>query len=190
MPKEETRRHAQRFDLKVADKPDSQDICFVPSGKYASVVEKLRPGSLEPGEIVHVDGTVLGTHKGTISYTIGQRRGLGVSSTDPLYVVKIDRDAKRVVVGPKESLACNTIKLKEVNWLGENAPLNTPIKMDVKIRSTMDVVGASIVLMKGEGAQVTFDKPEYGVAPGQACVFYQAERVLGGGWIESAEPNW
>ena len=190
MPKSDTRKHAQRFGLKVADKPDSQDVCFGPSGRYASVVEKLRPGTLEPGDIVHVDGRVLGRHKGTISYTIGQRRGLGVSSSEPLYVVKINADAHRVTVGPKESLACNTINLKEVNWLGNKIALDSTMALKIKIRSTMDVVSAKLSLKTNNQAQVTFDEPEYGVAPGQACVLYDNERVLGGGWITSTTPSW
>ncbi len=183
MPKTETRIHAERLGLKVADKPDSQDICFVPDGNYAKILEKLRPGVLEPGEIVHVDGTVLGQHKGTINYTIGQRRGLGISMNAPLYVVEIDAKSHRVVVGPKENLACTSIKLREVNWIGGHYELDVPRALKVKIRSTQDVFKAAVTLRQNNTAEVTFDEPEYGVAPGQACVFYEGERILGGGWI-------
>ena len=177
MPKAQTRAHAERLGLKVADKPDSQDICFVPEGRYASVVEKLRPGTLDPGDVVHVDGRVLGRHNGTIGYTVGQRKGLGVSAAEPLYVVKIDPQAKQVIVGPKINLAKQEINLQDVNLL---ADITGPIT--VKIRSTQEVVSAQ-VFVHDNTAKVIFDAPEYGVAPGQACVFYEGSRVLGGGWI-------
>ncbi len=180
MPKSETRAHAERLGLKVADKPDSMDICFVPNGSYVDVVSKLRPGALEAGEIVDTQGNVLGHHKGTINYTIGQRRGLGISSVDPLYVVKIDAAEHKVIVGPKEMLACKTIELKDLNLLVNEIPEEG---IEVKIRSTQSPVPARIKIA-GHTAVVELPTPEYGVAPGQACVFYKGTQVLGGGWIE------
>jgi tRNA-specific 2-thiouridylase len=184
MSKDETRALAQRFDLPVAGKPDSQDICFVPNGSYAAVVEKLRPGAAEPGEIVHVDGRALGRHAGIIHYTVGQRRGLGLGGGDQLYVVRLEPATRRVVVGPREALAVPAFTVRELNWLGD-APLNGEgIAADVKIRSAAPPAAATIHAA-GEGrAHVAFDRAQEGVAPGQACVFYSGDRVLGGGWIE------
>jgi tRNA-specific 2-thiouridylase len=183
MPKSETRDHALRFGLEVADKPDSQDICFVPNGSYVSVLEKLRPGSLEEGDIVHVDGRVLGRHKGIINYTVGQRKGLGIGGGDPLFVIRLNAEKHQVIVGPYEALARTEINIKEVNWLGDIP--DEPIICEVKVRSTRPPVPAQVILDAKEGAQVTFLTPEYGVSPGQACVFYEGSRVLGGGWIQS-----
>lgn len=187
LPKSETRKHAERLGLKVADKPDSQDICFVPNGNYASIVSKLRPGALESGNIVHVDGTVLGNHKGTINYTIGQRRGLAVGGhPDPLYVVKIDPQKRQVMVGPREYLACERLELKDVNWIGNAYELNQSMDLKVKIRSTQKAMPATVILEENGKASVTLATADYGIAPGQACVFYDGTRVLGGGWIERA----
>lgn len=183
MPKTETREHAKRFGLKVAEKPDSQDICFVPSGGYAAVVEKLRPGALDKGEIVHVDGQVLGHHNGIINYTIGQRKGIGVSFPTPLYVIQLNPEAKQVVVGPKEALAKTTITVKEVNWLDDSDSFSEGRSLTVKIRSTHSGIPATIKKTGTTSALVTFDEPEYGISAGQACVFYDKNRVLGGGWI-------
>jgi len=185
--KDETRALAARYGLRVADKPDSQDICFVPDGNYAGVIEKLRPGAAEPGEIVHADGRVLGTHKGVIHYTIGQRRGLGIGGLDePLYVVRLDVDAHRVVVGPKEMLATRTVPVREINWLGD-APLTSRAEwhVSVKLRSTRPPREAVLRPLSETEAEVELLAPEEGVSPGQACVVYQTEgtRVLGGGWI-------
>ena len=184
MTKDATRALAQRFDLPVADKPDSQDICFVPNGSYAAVVEKLRPGAAEPGEIVHVDGRVLGRHAGIIHYTVGQRRGLGIGGGDQLYVVRLEPATRRVVVGPREALAVPELTVRELNWLGD-APLDGDgIAAEVKIRSAAPPAAATIYAA-GEGrARVVFDRAQEGVAPGQACVIYSGDRVLGGGWIE------
>ena len=185
--KAETRALAREFGLVVADKPDSQDICFVPNGSYAAVIEKLRPGAAEPGEIVHLDGRVLGRHEGVIRYTIGQRRGLGIGGGDPLYVVRLDAEARQVIVGPRAALATTTVPLAEVNWLG-NAPFGeAPADgwdVEVKVRSTRPPKPARIYPRPG-GALVELTTPEEGVSPGQACVFYDPEgsRVLGGGWI-------
>ncbi len=188
--KAETRALAAEFGLSVADKPDSQDICFVPQGRYADVIEKLRPGAAEPGEIVHLDGRVLGEHPGVIRYTIGQRRGLGVASGEPLYVVRLDAEARRVIVGPKEALATRRVRLSEVNWIGDGAFGDCPAdghEIAVKVRSTRPPVPARLRPAPG-GAEVELLTPEEGVAPGQACVFYEPEgsRVLGGGWIQRA----
>lgn len=181
MAKTETRDHALRFGLEVAEKPDSQDICFVPNGSYVSVLEKLRPGALEEGDIVHQDGRVLGRHKGIINYTVGQRKGLGIGGGDPLYVIRLNPELHQVVVGPYEALARTEISLKEVNWLG-HMPAH-PIECDVKVRSTRPPVPAKIYPEQEGGARVVFTQPEYGIAAGQACVFYKDNRVLGGGWI-------
>lgn len=183
--KKETRRHAQRFGLQIADKPDSQDICFVPNGNYVSVIEKLRPGALDPGHIVHIDGRVLGGHTGIINYTIGQRKGLGVSASEPLYVVRLDSIMKQVIVGPKAALAKNEILLNDVNWLFDEAAFENGIKCAVKIRSTSEPVLATVYKTSSRTGRVVFDTPEYGVSGGQACVFYQGNHVLGGGWIKS-----
>lgn len=185
--KDATRALAARYGLPVADKPDSQDICFVPNGNYASVIEKLRPGAAEPGEIVHADGRVLGQHNGVIHYTIGQRRGLGIGGLDePLYVVKLDVDAQRVIVGPKEMLATRTVPVREINWLGD-APFESQSEwhVSVKVRSTRPAREAVIRPTGPDTAEVELMVAEEGVSPGQACVFYETEgsRILGGGWI-------
>ncbi|MCB2097281.1 MAG: tRNA 2-thiouridine(34) synthase MnmA [Parvularculaceae bacterium] len=192
LPKDEVRRIAGAFGLVVADKPDSQDICFVPEGKYASVVERLRPGSAEPGDIVHVDGTLMGRHPGVIHYTVGQRRGLGVATGEPLFVVRLDAGKRQVVVGPREALMVRRIRLKEVSWIGDG-PLENAARdgaaVAVKVRSTRPPKPARL-LWDGDLA-VDLDEAEEGVAPGQACVFYSPEaghdRVLGGGWIKATE---
>jgi tRNA-specific 2-thiouridylase len=183
MSKDETRAHAERFGLPVAAKPDSQDICFVAGGDYADIVRKMRPGAVRPGEIVHLDGRVLGRHEGVIDYTIGQRRGLNIGGGDPLYVVRIDAEAARVVVGPKQALEETRIRLSDVNWLdGADAPREGRT-VQVKCRSMQPPVAARI-----EGDEVVLDEPLAGIAPGQACVFYDGTRVLGGGWITRKTP--
>ncbi len=185
--KAETRALAAKYGLSVADKPDSQDICFVPNGNYAAVIEKLRPGAAEPGQIVDVNGQVLGDHKGLIHYTIGQRRGLGIGGlADPLYVVRLDVETRQVVVGPKEMLATRTVPLKEVNWLGDT-PFTSCDERDiaVKVRSTRPPTDAILRPTSDTTAEVELLMAEEGVSPGQACVFYDRDstRVLGGGWI-------
>lgn len=185
LPKTETRKHAARFELKVAEKPDSQDICFVPNGSYANVVSKLRPGALESGEIIHTNGTVLGKHSGIINYTIGQRKGLGIAHPEPLYVIRFNPEKHQVWVGPKENLAVKTIYLKEVNWLKGLEHFRNGLKCMVKVRSTHQPVEATVTVTGPESATVDFNTAEYGVAAGQACVFYENDRVLGGGWITS-----
>ncbi|MBB6251789.1 tRNA 2-thiouridine(34) synthase MnmA [Nitrospirillum iridis] len=196
MPKTETRALADRYRLPVADKPDSQDICFVPNGSYAAVVNRLRPGAVTPGDIVHVDGRVLGRHEGVINYTVGQRKGLGLGGnatlamepggdTDPLYVVRVDAASAQVVVGPRAALARTRVTVREVNWLGGDAPAEG-LPVTVKLRSAQPALAARLFLDGQGGAAVDLEQPQFGVAPGQAAVFYQDDRVLGGGWIVGA----
>ncbi|WP_298836049.1 tRNA 2-thiouridine(34) synthase MnmA [uncultured Roseobacter sp.] len=185
--KDDTRALAEKYDLSVAGKPDSQDICFVPNGDYASVIRKLRPEAADPGEIVHADGRVLGTHEGVIHYTIGQRRGLGIGGlADPLYVVMLDADNKQVVVGPKSMLSTRTVPVREINWLGD-APFASQSEwhVAVKVRSTRPPTDAIIRPVSATEATVELITPEEGVSPGQACVFYDRDssRIFGGGWI-------
>lgn len=180
--KEETRKLAIKYGLSVADKPDSQDICFVPDGNYAEIINKYRPGSLDKGEIVNLEGKVLGMHDGIINFTIGQRRGLKISSSDPLYVIKIIPETKQVVVGPLEALHKRKFIIKDVNWLDFSFPKHS-IHVKVKIRSNHEVVPAQIKLLPQKNAEVTLYAPEKAITPGQACVIYDDERVLGGGWI-------
>ncbi len=185
--KGETRALAAKYGLPVADKPDSQDICFVPNGNYAAVIEKLRPGAADPGEIVDMAGRVLGQHRGVIHYTIGQRKGLGIGGLeDPLYVVRLDPGTRHVVVGPKEALSTRVIPVREINWLGD-APFDSRSEwhLQVKVRSTRPPRPAVIRPLSATTAEVELLDPEDGVSPGQACVFYASEgsRVFGGGWI-------
>ncbi|MFN3521992.1 MAG: tRNA 2-thiouridine(34) synthase MnmA [Phenylobacterium sp.] len=189
LPKAEVRRAAAALGLSVADKPDSQDICFVPEGRYTTVIDRLRPQGAEPGDIVHMDGRVLGRHEGVTRYTIGQRRGLNVAVGDPLFVVRIDADRRQVVVGPREALLTQALALKETNWLGEGADIAGAAGRPVlaRVRSTREPAPGRLALVDGEPG-VVFDAPEEGVAPGQACVLYAPEaptRVLGGGFIAS-----
>lgn len=189
MDKTTTRRYAQRFNLSVAEKPDSQDICFVPAGKYADLVAKLRPESLIPGHIVHQNGQILGAHQGIINFTVGQRKGLGIGGrtedTDPLYVIELNPQTHEVIVGPKESLARQAFTLESVNWLG--SPGQESVPCTVKIRSTHTPVRAHVSLLPNKRASVRLEEPEFGLSPGQACVFYEGTRVLGGGWISATE---
>ncbi|WP_227267952.1 tRNA 2-thiouridine(34) synthase MnmA [Roseobacter weihaiensis] len=185
--KDDTRALAEKYDLSVANKPDSQDICFVPNGDYASVIRKLRPEAAAPGEIVHADGRVLGTHDGVVNYTIGQRRGLGIGGlADPLYVVKLDPERREVVVGPKSMLAKRVIPVREINWLGDAALSSRETwEVAVKVRSTRPPTDAVIRPLSDTEATVELITPEEGVSPGQACVFYDPDssRIFGGGWI-------
>ena len=186
MKKSEVRAIAAGLGLAVADKPDSQDICFVPDGRYAGIVEKLKPEAARAGEIVDLNGQILGSHNGVIHFTVGQRKGLGLSGNDePLFVVKVDAANARVIVGPREALATRTMRLREVNWLAAAAE---PFACAVKVRSTRRPVPARVVPLESGSAEVELYAPEEAVAPGQACVFYAGSRVLGGGWIARAEP--
>lgn len=193
MSKPETRQLAEKYNLPVADKPDSQDICFVPNGDYASVVSKLRPGAIDPGNIVDEAGQVLGQHEGIINFTIGQRRGLNIGdrtgdNNEPLYVVRIDATRREVVVGPKESLARSEVRLRDINWLATDiAPRDVPVT--VKLRSAQVPLDAQFTMAESGQGIITLQEPILGVAPGQAGVLYQGSRVLGGGWIESAATN-
>ena len=187
LSKAQTRALAVRYGLPVADKPDSQDICFVPGGNYAAVIEKLRPGAADPGDIVDLAGMVVGRHNGIIHYTIGQRRGLGIGGLgDPVYVVALDPGLKRVIVGPREALSTRRVPLREINWLGDAAFDSRPEwTVSVKIRSTRPPRPAVLRPISATEAEVELLSPEDGVSPGQACVFYAdgGSRVLGGGWI-------
>ena len=190
LTKPETRALAERFDLPVAAKPDSQDICFVPNGGYASVVEKLRPGAVEPGEIVDLDGRALGRHEGIIHFTIGQRRGIGIGGGDPLYVIRLEPESHRVVVGPKSALARDRVRIRALNWL-ETEPLakageGPGRRAQVKLRSAQPASSGAAFTMPGGGAEIVLDDPQHGIAPGQAAVLYDGDRVLGGGWITGA----
>jgi tRNA-specific 2-thiouridylase len=188
MRKDDVRRAAAALGLQVAAKPDSQDICFVPAGRYSDIVEKLRPGAGGAGDIVHLDGRVMGRHEGVIRYTIGQRRGLGIATGEPLFVVKIDAANKRVIVGPREALLTAALAIGESNWLGEGSlqaacEAGTPAL--ARVRSTRAPVPGRMTLVDGLSG-FSFDTPEEGVAPGQACVLYaapDAQVVLGGGFI-------
>lgn len=185
--KADVRSLAQKYGLAIADKPDSQDICFVPSGNYGELVSRLRPGAAEAGNIVHLDGRVLGTHDGILHYTVGQRKGLGVGGmAEPIYVVALRPDAREVVVGPREALAASSLIMNECNWLTDQST-GSVFEAMAKIRSTTAPEPVSVHLRAGGEAHVTFHIPEYGVSPGQACVIYDANRVLGGGWIRSAQ---
>ena len=185
--KNDTRALAAKYGLAVADKPDSQDICFVPNGDYAAVIRKLRPEAAAPGDIVDVDGRVLAQHDGVINYTVGQRRGLGIGGlNDPLYVVKLDADARRVIVGPRDMLATRTVPVHGVNWLGD-VPFDSAETWNVavKVRSTRPPTDAVIRPTGPNTAVVELVAAEAGVSPGQACVFYDRDssRIFGGGWI-------
>ncbi|VFU10119.1 tRNA-specific 2-thiouridylase MnmA [Methylocella tundrae] len=196
MTKTQVRALARRFGLIVADKADSQDICFIPNGKYSDLIERLSPGAAVPGDIVHVDGRVLGRHAGVIHYTIGQRRGLGLGGTntgEPLFVVKLDAAQARVVVGPREALATRRAHLRALNWIGDGSLTDISAAgrpIFVQVRSTRPPV-SGILYLRGEDAFVEFANDEDGVSPGQACVFYASDqpqaRVLGGGFISSTE---
>jgi len=193
MTKAETRAAARAFGLAVADKHDSQDICFVPNGKYADVIERLRPDAAQAGDIVHIDGRRLGRHEGIIHYTIGQRRGIGIAVGEPLYVVHLDPAGRRVIVGPREALATRRLHLRQVNWLGEGTLGELPangMEVYARVRSTRAPLPARLTLT-GDHVAVDLGDGESGVAPGQACVLYDGDgagaRVLGGGWIAKAE---
>ncbi|MSO73249.1 MAG: tRNA 2-thiouridine(34) synthase MnmA [Rhodospirillaceae bacterium] len=192
MNKRETRDLGTKFGLHVAAKPDSQDICFVPDGDYARVIRALRPEAARPGEIVHVDGRIIGRHQGVIHFTVGQRKGLGVGGeAEPLYVVRIDPEAARIVAGPKEALLRRAFTLRGVNWLGAGqGPAGDGAGARVKLRNTHQPVTATVFgEAGGERARVVLAEPEAAVTPGQVCVVYDGARVLGGGWITRDEAS-
>lgn len=186
--KDITRAHAERLGLITAAKPDSQDICFVPGGDYAKVVKAIRPEAAKPGDIVHIDGRILGTHDGIIGYTIGQRKGLGIGggmteNNEPLYVVRLDPASNRVMVGPKQALACAAVLLKDCNWLiGDRV-----CDVAVKLRSMAKPEPARLTVNADGVARLDLGQPQYGIAPGQAAVCYIDGRVAGGGWIAATE---
>ena len=194
LTKQETRAIAQRMGLAVAAKPDSQDICFVPTGRYTSIIDRLKPGAGGEGDIVHMDGRVLGRHKGIVNYTIGQRRGLGLGASEPeaqpLFVVKLDAEGKRVTVGPKSALTTHRLQLRDVNWLGDEPfeALGAGFDIQAKMRSTAAPIAARLTAGGAGMGEVELIEGENGVAPGQACVFYDKSglRVLGGGFIAKA----
>lgn len=189
MEKSETRRLAAELGLAVAEKRDSQDICFVPDGRYARLVERIRPGAAEPGEIVDMAGRVLGRHDGVIHFTVGQRKGLGIATGEPLFVIGLDAAARRVVVGPRSALRTHTFHLGGVNWLGDGSLGPDPVEALARVRSTREPKPALVRSLGAGMAEVTILDGEEGVAPGQACVFYEraTSRVLGGGWIRAME---
>jgi tRNA-specific 2-thiouridylase len=194
LPKPEVRRVAAEFGLAVASKPDSQDICFVPEGRYTTVIDRLRPEGAVPGDIVHLDGRVLGRHEGITRYTVGQRRGLNVAVGEPLFVVRLDPGRRQVIVGPREALLTASLSMKETNWLGDQPTLASAAEAGqpvlARVRSTREPSPARLALADGCPV-VVFDAPEEGVSPGQACVLYDPAapaRVLGGGFIASTAP--
>ena len=198
LTKDETRNAAKLYDLKVAEKPDSQDICFVPEGKYADVVRKLRPGSIDKGNIVDINGNILGQHDGIIDYTIGQRKGIGIGGRkgvedkdSKLYVIQLDAQKNQVVVGPKEFLKCKEIEISECNWIMDK-PRKNCSKVLVKLRNSSEPIPGEISInFETNTSELIFDKPQYGVSTGQAAVLYNpndTSQVLGGGWITKA-PN-
>jgi tRNA-specific 2-thiouridylase len=183
LTKEQTRDYALKFGLEIADKPDSQDICFVPDGKYAKLVSKLRPNSSKPGKILHIDGYELGNHDGVINYTVGQRRGLKVAIGTPLYVTKIDPENGIVYVGPEDALNKQEFIIQNVNWIGGNLEEYKEKDLSIKIRSTHQGSYAKILNLKDDKIKICLLSPEKSITPGQACVIYDDSRVLGGGWI-------
>jgi len=187
--KDETRAIARRLELPVAAKPDSQDICFVPTGDYAAVLLKLNPDAAEPGDIVDLQGRVLGRHPGVIHFTVGQRKGLGVGGGEPLYVLRLDPERRRVVVGPRAVLGETRVRLGDVNWLGGAMPGSRGYRVTAKLRSAQPPLPATLYTGDDRGGDVVLDAPALGVAPGQACVCYDGGRVLGGGWIRRPIPR-
>eukprot|EP01037_Dinobryon_pediforme_P002400 gene2400-2435_t len=193
MSKPDVRELARTYGLAIADKADSQDICFVPTGKYTEIIERLKPEAVQPGQIIHIDGTVLGQHQGIIHYTIGQRRGLGIASSEPLYVLRLDAAKAQVIVGPRSMLATKSLILRDINWLGDGTLAEIPeegLEIFVKVRSTRAPVSA-LLRVEGDVVRVELLEGEDGVSPGQACVFYESleprARVLGGGFIQSTQ---
>ena len=184
MPKEQVRAQAERLGLAVAAKPDSQDICFVPDGRYAGVIERLRPGAAEPGNIVDEDGRVLGQHRGIIHYTVGQRRGLGLAAPAPFYVLAVDAARREVVVGPQRALLRDQVFTGPLTWIGNDEPAPGAARAVVaRLRSSHPGKPARLECNADGTAEITLEEPEAATAPGQACVLHDGDRVLGGGWI-------
>jgi tRNA-specific 2-thiouridylase len=195
LEKTQVRDVARDLGLSSADKPDSQDICFVPDGRYVTVIDRLRPRAAQAGEIIHVDGRVIGRHDGVTRFTVGQRRGLGVAMGDPLFVVRLDADRREVIVGPRGALLSSALRLREMNWLGDEATIEDAAAAGkavlARVRSTREPSLARLREGDGGGVEVVFETPEEAVAPGQACALYDAgapSRVLGGGFIAAAAP--
>jgi len=181
--KEQTRAQAQRLGLEIANKPDSQDICFVPNGDYASVIRRYRPEAFREGYFIHIkDNKILGKHNGIINFTLGQRRGLGISYPNPLYVIKIDPKENKVFVGEEEYLQNRKFKIRNLNWLASDVDTANEIKAKVRLRSNHEEENA-VIKINGDEAEVTMNSMTRAITPGQACVIYQDSRVLGGGWI-------
>jgi len=185
--KSEVRRHAERLGLAVAEKPDSQDICFVPGGDYAAIIEKLRPGAAEPGDIVDLAGAVVGEHAGIIHFTVGQRRGLGISAPEPLYVVSVDAASRRVTVGPKAALLCDRVRLRRRQFVELEASSANIGEVIVRLRSTHPGAPGHLTLLDNGEAEIRLAQPEPATACGQAAVCYRGNKLLGGGWIASME---
>jgi len=192
MTKAQTRELARRFDLPVAEKHDSQDICFVPTGRYTDVIERMKPNALQPGDIVDLRGRVLGHHQGIVNFTVGQRRGIGIAAAEPLYVVGLDAASRKVIVGPRAALRKSLITLRDINWIGDGSferAANEGRDIYIKVRSTRPPQPAHL-RMNGDRCEVELLASEEGISPGQACVFYDAPdgqaRVLGGGFITHA----
>lgn len=184
MTKDEVRACAMRFGLPVSAKPDSQDICFVPQGRYTEIVDRLRPGAMEAGTIVDLSGRVLGHHDGIAHYTVGQRRRLGIATGEPLFVVSLDPELRQVVVGPREALGSSFLTMRDVNWLGREALPQDGVTCRVQLRSRQERLPARVLPLGDNRARVELARPAEAIAPGQACVMYDGSRVLGGGWIE------
>ena len=187
MTKDETRAHARRLGLSLAEKPDSQDICFVPGGDHARLVARLRPEAGEPGDIVDLDGRVLGRHAGLAHFTIGQRRGIGLAGAEPFYVVRLDAPRRRVVVGPRAALGRSRVVLGDFNWLGAGSGPERAMRVSAKLRAQMTASPATLAPAPRGFVALEFDTPQEGVAPGQAGVVYDGDRMLGGGWIVREE---
>ena len=187
MAKSDVRRHAERLGLAVAEKPDSQDICFVPGGNYAAVIERLRPGTAEAGDIVDLAGNVVGRHAGIIHYTVGQRRGLGIAATEPLYVIAVDAASRRITVGPKAALLCDRVVLRNRHFIDRGAESRSAGDVTVRLRSTHPGAAAHLTLLENGAAEIRLAQPEPATACGQAAVCYRGDKLLGGGWIARME---
>ena len=183
LEKEKTRKLAKKYGLNVADKPESQDICFVPSGGYSQIIKKLRPESYKSGDIVLKDGKVLGRHDGIVDFTVGQRRKIGVSYEKPLYVIRIDAENNRVIVGEQDDLKASKLQIKGLNWLADDKNLKNEIECSVRLRSSHKEIEATVKYLGNGYADVILNSAYYGITPGQACVMYDRDRLLGGGWI-------